>query len=281
MAQNCSPNQDDAASGSLAIQSHTRQTSETEMENTTAEAHSGTAEISKDDYISIRRIGFAFNPTWNVLICNRCHYIVDKSMITSHLTNVHKLKIADESAMQAPSRNCKQYAAESRDIFILGSSAGGVHVATWLFGGDHLPKDNNLLQKSSGPLLSGIVFLGTPFEWDMEGPLKNILIKYYGGEVEVGQLEPRSLMKRTVGHQRTELGAQMRQILVIISEFDPEPIETAGRDFVVALCEDGGNASLMVLDGHNHFSPPFALGTRIPKEEEWGMRVGKWMIDRM
>ncbi|KAJ0131517.1 Uncharacterized protein HZ326_25034 [Fusarium oxysporum f. sp. albedinis] len=175
----------------------------------------------------------------------------------------------------------KHYATESRDIFVLGNSAGGVHLATWMFGGDHFAKNTNLLGTSSGPSLSGIIFLGTPFQWDTQGPLKDILVSYYGGEAEIRQLEPASLMMQTVGQQQTELVAQICETLVIISELDPEPIEKAGRDFAAALGSRGMRASFMVLEGHNHFSPPLALSTRISKEEDWGAKVGKWMVERL
>ncbi|KAK9342744.1 hypothetical protein V1522DRAFT_279786 [Lipomyces starkeyi] len=59
------------------------------------------------DCTSLDGMGMSLDLVWNVLICNRCHYIVDKSMITSHLTNVHKLKIADESAMLNTIRSYK------------------------------------------------------------------------------------------------------------------------------------------------------------------------------
>ncbi|KAK9320193.1 hypothetical protein V1517DRAFT_356096 [Lipomyces orientalis] len=84
-----------------ATQRNTRQS----METIDAEVHSGIPEISKDDCTTIIRIGFIFNPTSNVLICNRCHYIVYKSMVVTHLTKVHNLKIADERATFSTTRS--------------------------------------------------------------------------------------------------------------------------------------------------------------------------------
>ncbi|KAK9490468.1 hypothetical protein V1508DRAFT_399857 [Lipomyces doorenjongii] len=51
------------------------------------------------DCASLGGIGFSFNPEWNVLTCNYCRHIVDKSMLKQHLTMVHKLTIQDEGAM--------------------------------------------------------------------------------------------------------------------------------------------------------------------------------------
>ncbi|KAK9426862.1 hypothetical protein V1505DRAFT_351806, partial [Lipomyces doorenjongii] len=99
MSQSCSSNQHHVSTVHPTIQSPTGHSLESEMEHTAAAVHSGTTEISEDDCMSMRGIGCTFNPRWNVLICNRCHYIVDKSMITSHLTNVHRLIIADKRAM--------------------------------------------------------------------------------------------------------------------------------------------------------------------------------------
>jgi hypothetical protein len=35
----------------------------------------------------------------------------------------------------------------------------------------------------------------------------------------------------------------------------------------------------VVIQGHNHISPPLALGTGIQREEEWGVTAGKWIYD--
>ncbi|GAM38542.1 hypothetical protein TCE0_033r09342 [Talaromyces pinophilus] len=175
----------------------------------------------------------------------------------------------------------QHYHTESRDVFILGNSAGGVHVASWLVGGCYFPKKDNLLRQPGGPTLSSIIFLGTPFQWDTQGPLKDILDTYYGGEDEIAKLEPTALMRRTVTRLRPKVVTENENILIVISQFDPEPIETAGRNFLKAWSEEGGKASLITLDGYNHFSPPLALGTGICKEEEWGVNIGHWMMNQL
>ncbi|KAK9427803.1 hypothetical protein V1505DRAFT_411626 [Lipomyces doorenjongii] len=55
--------------------------------------------VTKDDCASLEGIGLTYNVQWNVLTCNRCHHIVDKSMIENHLTNLQKLEIHDKSAI--------------------------------------------------------------------------------------------------------------------------------------------------------------------------------------
>jgi hypothetical protein len=43
--------------------------------------------------------------------------------------------------------------------------------------------------------------------------------------------------------------------------------------------ESLGGLDQAVLEGHNHISPPLALGTSFQREEEWGVMVGKWIHD--
>ncbi|KAK9371590.1 uncharacterized protein V1513DRAFT_487754 [Lipomyces chichibuensis] len=51
------------------------------------------------DCTSLEGIGMMYDSEWNVLVCKRCHHIVDQSMMAHHLTKVHKLKVKDEEAL--------------------------------------------------------------------------------------------------------------------------------------------------------------------------------------
>ncbi|KAK9490507.1 hypothetical protein V1508DRAFT_399809 [Lipomyces doorenjongii] len=53
----------------------------------------------KDDCASLDGMGLRYNSQWNVMTCNRCNHIVDKSVVEDQLTNIHKLEIQDKSAL--------------------------------------------------------------------------------------------------------------------------------------------------------------------------------------
>ncbi|KAK9491455.1 hypothetical protein V1508DRAFT_457031, partial [Lipomyces doorenjongii] len=36
-------------------------------------------------------LGLTYENTWNVAVCDRCHFVVDKAMVIEHLTTVHGL----------------------------------------------------------------------------------------------------------------------------------------------------------------------------------------------
>ncbi|KAK9489001.1 hypothetical protein V1508DRAFT_140458, partial [Lipomyces doorenjongii] len=58
-----------------------------------------TAESSPVDCTSLEGLGLIYDEDWNVLICKRCSHIVDSSMMTQHITKVHKLAIQNIQTM--------------------------------------------------------------------------------------------------------------------------------------------------------------------------------------
>ncbi|KAK9426838.1 hypothetical protein V1505DRAFT_286873, partial [Lipomyces doorenjongii] len=96
MDQNCSRTQEANGAHGIDDGQHDEDSGHGTMDTEVSAMH-GT--ISVEDCASLGGIGFSFNPEWNVLTCNYCRHIVDKSMLKQHLTMVHKLTIQDEGAM--------------------------------------------------------------------------------------------------------------------------------------------------------------------------------------
>ncbi|KAK9429336.1 hypothetical protein V1505DRAFT_401244 [Lipomyces doorenjongii] len=44
-------------------------------------------------------IGFTYENTWQVAICNQCHFVVDRAMIVEHLRIVHRLDVPNANAV--------------------------------------------------------------------------------------------------------------------------------------------------------------------------------------
>ena len=167
-----------------------------------------------------------------------------------------------------------------REIFLLGNSAGAVHVSTWLFGERFSERRKDLLKGKNGVRLHGVVFLGCPLRWDMDGGMRDMLTSYYGGEKETKNAEPTALMEQaTQGASRTEMD-EWPKVLVAVSELDPEAyMVIPGKEFAKLWHGKGGKGSFIQLKGHNHLSPPLSLGTGLKGEEAWGFEVAQWMTD--
>ncbi|KAK9481707.1 hypothetical protein V1527DRAFT_516396, partial [Lipomyces starkeyi] len=52
-----------------------------------------------EDFRTMADLGFTIEDTWNVAICEHCHFIVDKSMIIDHIKDIHGLEIRDVNAV--------------------------------------------------------------------------------------------------------------------------------------------------------------------------------------
>ena len=166
-----------------------------------------------------------------------------------------------------------------RKIFLMGNSAGGVHVATWLFG-EWFRQRREMLSEGMGSIrLGGIVLLGAPFNWNASsGELLTVLASYYGSQKDIKVNEPMELMKRAT---EGDIGRDMQKwprLMVLVSELDPEDMMIqSAKDFVEEWKYRGGKADFEILKGHNHISPPLALGTGLEREELWGFEVGRWI----
>ena len=170
--------------------------------------------------------------------------------------------------------------AQTREVFILGNSAGAVHVSTWLFGKQFTARRHTFVCGERGVKLVGIVMLGCPFRLDFNGGMKDMLQVYYGGEKETKDSDPWALMERAAISNHGAAKAWPK-LLIAVSELDPEDMIEMGREFANSWRNSGGEGSFIELKGHNHLSPPLSLGTGVQREESWGLDVGAWMLEAM
>jgi hypothetical protein len=168
-----------------------------------------------------------------------------------------------------------------REIFLLGNSAGAVHVSTWLFESRFSESRKIFVEGTNGIRLSRVVFLGCPFRWDMKGGMREMLSTYYGGEKEIKEAEPTALMEGATKEPSARGMSKWPSLLVAVSELDPEDqMVLPGKEFAMLWRDRGGKGKFLELKGHNHLSPPLSLGTGIEREEAWGFEVAKWMTEK-
>jgi hypothetical protein len=167
-----------------------------------------------------------------------------------------------------------------REIFMLGNSAGAVHVSSWVFGERFSVRRNIFANGGNGVRLQGLVFLGCPLRWDLDGGMRDMLATYYGGEKETKAAEPTALMERATEGVSTLKMRRWPKVLVAVSELDPDAhMVVPGKEFAKLWQERGGRGSFVELKGHNHLSPPLSLGIGIEREEAWGYEVAAWMTE--
>ncbi|KAH4230244.1 hypothetical protein HBI64_074220 [Parastagonospora nodorum] len=168
------------------------------------------------------------------------------------------------------------------DLFVVGNSAGGVHVSTYLFCNQFKEMRAEVLGEGS-TVLRGVVMLSVPFSYEgVEDEANREVLKKYFGDVERNC--PLALMKDAFESQQGELDFAKSKtgILILNAEMDPENECLRPRDrFVKEWLSLGGAASKNALltdtmAGQNHISPFLALGTEMESEEAWGYQVAKF-----
>lgn len=170
-----------------------------------------------------------------------------------------------------------------REVYLLGNSAGGIHVSTFLLHDMFTEQRKRYLPGSGkGIVLKGIADLAVPCHFEeAEESRGEVLKTYYGDEEDVkgkcvcGLLE--SVGKSGRGSE--ELGIP-EKMWMGTGEFDPED-EIAGpmKVFAGKWKEVFGETGLTVemLKGHNHISPPMSLMSADKEGEKWGEDFVKWI----
>ena len=153
-------------------------------------------------------------------------------------------------------------------VFVMGHSAGGVHVATML-----------LLPALFSPLLAkairGVILMGVPYEVTNNKalPFRIAAEEYYEEEKKIALNQPLGLLRRAHKDHVTSL-PPMRNIL---AENEPRRVRSANHVFLEVFKDKGGMVHEMVLEGHDHVSPILALISGIG--EDWGKETATWILD--
>ncbi|KAI8630819.1 alpha/beta-hydrolase [Xylariaceae sp. FL1651] len=162
---------------------------------------------------------------------------------------------------------------ESIELVLMGNSAGGVHVGTFLFDPIFEAAREGVLTQGgkTGVRLQGVIFIGVPFHW---GDAQDGHVMAYLGE---GKVFENSLMGclQAANKQGSSPRLPGLRMLIMISELDPQLIFDTTEEFKQAW--QGGSIEMQVLKGHNHISPQLGLGTGIEREEAWGGQVAKFL----
>ncbi|KIJ19570.1 hypothetical protein PAXINDRAFT_161147 [Paxillus involutus ATCC 200175] len=133
---------------------------------------------------------------------------------------------------------------DTRRIFLLGHSAGGVHVMSMLL----LPTlhDSELLRA-----IHGVALMGVPYEiYNGRGGRLRDAAEKYGSKGKIAPNQPLSLLKCV----SPDVIATLPQFRNLLAESEPRMIKRANVTFLETVEE-------FVLEGHDHSSPLLALCT--------------------
>ena len=167
-----------------------------------------------------------------------------------------------------------------RDLLLMGNSAGGIHLSTYLFSPVFEKARTLVMSKemATGLVLRGAVMLSVPFRFRSAVPARAEVLKTYYGD----QIDKSCPLGLLVGLEGAKILPGV-SIFILDGDLDPEDEILQWRDEFVktwkSLAKGGSEESLTaeMMEGQNHISPPLSLGTNDPREEAWGYQVGKWM----
>ncbi|KAI1452903.1 alpha/beta-hydrolase [Annulohypoxylon moriforme] len=168
----------------------------------------------------------------------------------------------------------KKEGYESIDLFLLGNSAGGIHMSTWLLSPIFKESRETVLadeRKGAGVLLRGAILLGVPYHW---GGDDNATLRAYLGEDKIWENSSLGILEKEKrkGAEPTLPGVKVN---LLVSELDPQLLFDSAEQFRKEWSTV--DISYAVLEGHNHISPQLGLSTGIEKEEAWGVEVAEFL----
>ncbi|KAI0407021.1 Alpha/Beta hydrolase protein [Xylaria palmicola] len=160
---------------------------------------------------------------------------------------------------------------ENINLVLLGNSAGGVHVTTFVIDPVFETERNALLAQGAAVRLRGAICLGTPFHW---GDSRDETLRAYLGDETVFENSTIGKLQEVI-KKGSVSGLPHVKVLILISELDPELLFDTAEEFKQLW--EGGDIEIQVLKGHNHISPQLSLGTGIDREEAWGVQVAEFL----
>ncbi|SCO91766.1 uncharacterized protein FRV6_15894 [Fusarium oxysporum] len=175
--------------------------------------------------------------------------------------------------------NDKIGGSHPRPLFMMGNSAGAVHLCTFLLHPSFAELRGKITSNSDTcPLqLKAAVFCSMPTSFRNPLPyLAPVLATYYGQTME--QDCPLGLLEACNKDRNISNVAPGVQFLLLYGSLDPEDeILACNKEFIELWRSGQGSTGVelevQVMEGHNHISPPLALGTNISREEVWGFDV--------
>ncbi|KAF4622629.1 hypothetical protein D9613_009271 [Agrocybe pediades] len=152
-------------------------------------------------------------------------------------------------------------------IFIMGHSAGALHITTMIFNESVLPFDDELRQR-----IVGIIPHGCPYELSNMGGSAGPGAQYYGNIEAAIANSPLSLFRRL-----PQAGLdKLPHILMVEGENEPDWLKDAGNAFHGAVKERTGKSVPRIFGkGHSHISSTWALCTG--QGEGWAEEIVAWI----
>jgi len=147
------------------------------------------------------------------------------------------------SAVRWIRKNAAEIKGNPDSIFLLGHSAGGTHVADFVF--------RPGIVDGESPVVAGAMLASPAVAQDSEHPT-GPAISYFGETTDEWQ------DKQTLGNiERTSV-----PVLIMVAEYDPETFRTSSVRLLHELVVDAGiEARFKQMRGHNHISYIASIGT--------------------
>ncbi|RVX69824.1 hypothetical protein B0A52_05658 [Exophiala mesophila] len=176
---------------------------------------------------------------------------------------------------------------EKRDMVVMGNSAGGLHLASWLFDEAFTSSTQRVLEPSAKLHLRRAIILSTTMLADPDNefvaPMVPNLLRYYKTRENIVKNAPLNLMRRKFGGRSVDKDGSstilLPHLLLVATEYDPIFLIETEKTLMTEWKELGGQAEYWELQGHNHLSPPLALGTGDKAAETWGFELAKRLSD--
>lgn len=153
-----------------------------------------------------------------------------------------------------------------RHVFLMGNSAGAVHVMTFLF--------EPSLRNSVDTKVAGAVLVSPPcHQLNADAGRAPVNEAYYGTTEAVYSNSPIGLLIRN--------GVVSIPILSLVAELDEDGIIKSWADYKAEYAKQGGKIDEIIMEGHNHISPVPALNSTEKAGSKWADDAAEWMLKQI
>jgi BD-FAE len=190
--------------------------------------------------------------------------VANYRLVKSHLdaTGDAKYPSGGEDAAGAVKWIEENLGAE-RDVFLMGNSAGAVHVLTFLLE----PEIIGCVKAK----VSGAVLVSPPCHQRRAGAMqKQINETYYGSPEAVEANSPLALLEKN--------GPVSVPLLWLVASLDEAGIIQSAAEFKAEYLKQDGELDEIIMEGHNHISPIPALNSQATGGSDWGDNASEWML---
>jgi len=179
-------------------------------------------------------------------------------------------------------KNLTSPGGKSRDLFLMGNSAGGVNLATFLLSPSFSSTVEKITPRNSvsGFVLKGAIMVAVPYHFRKTDASRTKMLETYFGDRREEDC-PLGLLEAARKRKGDDVLPGV-QILALYGDLDPEDEILLPRDDFVRAWYSGQSEKIRnslhveLMPGHNHISPPFSLGTGVENEEAWGRQVASF-----